>query len=284
MAKSIEQEIADLEKAINSPATPEAQKGVMKGILEKLKAKQSSAPKKSNEPIDLSTQKGRNEYAEKISKVPAKKSETGKLMVAEVVYRDASNYKDNYLFGILPEYVNDVKEGDEEVPVGYFGITNEQWEEFGRDWNDEFDHYLLEVMKVYPYENDEMIDNSSELAVNSVKWNEALKGTKKGKKIEPKTESKKPTSEDDYDCDTLIEKEKTRRAKIKERALKKANAPKPTQATKNRDAIEKVGDKLEASIEKRLETGKVSKNELTKLIDETKALLKMLESYLDKVN
>ena len=51
-----------------------------------------------------------------------------------------------------------------------------------------------------------------------------------------------------------------------------------------RDAIEKVGDKLEASIEKRLETGKVSKNELTKLIEETKALLKMLESYLDKVN
>jgi hypothetical protein len=159
MAKTIEQEIADLEKAINSPATPDAQKGVMKGILEKLKAKQGStpAPKKAE------------------TKAPAPK------------------------------------------------------------------------------------------------------------KAEPKTE-KKSSSEDDYDCDTLIEKEKTRRAKLKERALKKANAPKSTQATKNRDAIEKVGDKLEASIEKRLETGKVSKNELTKLIDETKALLKMLESYLDKVN
>jgi hypothetical protein len=269
MAKTIEQEIADLEKAINSPATPDAQKGVMKGILEKLKAKQGStpAPKKAE------------------TKTPAPKKPSTKidnLIVAEVMYRDGANYKDNYTFGVVTSLANQFKIGDEDVPVQMFGFSHEDWQEFrGEKWDDEFDHYSVEVESITTYVPGMSLDNEPEIKDNG-KWREALKGKSTEKKAEPKTE-KKSSSEDDYDCDTLIEKEKTRRAKLKERALKKANAPTPTQATKNRDAIEKVGDKLEASIEKRLETGKVSKNELTKLIDETKALLKMLESYLDKV-
>ena len=282
MAKNIEKEIADLEKAINSPATPEAQKGVMKGILEKLKAKQTTTEKPKEKPFFREVGSDGYDSDKMKSKKPSTKIDN--LIVAEVMYRDNANFKDFFTFGVVPSLANQFKIGDDEVSVAMFGFYTKDWQDFlGDKWDDEFGNELVEVLSITTYVPGMELDNEKEIEDNT-KWREALKSKPSEKKPETKTETKKPTSEDDYDCDTLIEKEKTRRAKLKERALKKANAPKSTQATKNRDAIEKVGDKLEASIEKRLETGKVSKNELTKLIDETKALLKMLESYLDKVN
>jgi hypothetical protein len=87
--------------------------------------------------------------------------------------------------------------------------------------------------------------------------------------------AKKDQSNFDYDCDELIEKEKKRRAKAKERA----KLPKKSPLTKNKEKIDRV---LE-DIETRSDKGKLTKDELMKLIAECKALLKTLETTLSKM-
>jgi hypothetical protein len=326
MAKNNQKEIAELEKAINSPATPEPQKAVMRKVLDKLKAEETkeSSSKPAEKPFfrevgsdgydsdkmkaeettkksdyqkelerqlksgdikDTSSGISLGALAKHITSKPSKEvtkkpsTKIDNLIVAEVMYRDNANFKDTFTFGVVPSLANQFKIGDDEVSVAMFGFYTKDWQDFlGDKWDDEFGNEFVEVLSITTYVPGMELDNVREL-IDNTKWREALKS----KPSEKKPETTKPTSDEDYDCDDLWDKEKKRRAKTKERALKKANAPTPTQATKNRDAIEKVGDKLEASIEKRLQTGKVGKSELDKLIDETKALLKMLESYLDKV-
>jgi len=90
---------------------------------------------------------------------------------------------------------------------------------------------------------------------------------KKGVPI-PKADQDKP----DYDCDDLIAKAEARRLKAKERA----KAPQKTEATKNKEKLEKVFD----NVQERAESEEISKAELTKLIDKTEALLKMLKAKL----
>jgi hypothetical protein len=98
-------------------------------------------------------------------------------------------------------------------------------------------------------------------------------------KTEPKTEKKKSVpvpkadqDKPDYDCDDLIAKAEARRLKAKERA----KAPEKTEATKNKEKLEKVFD----NVKDRAENEDISKTELTKLIEKTEALLKMLKSKL----
>ena len=57
-------------------------------------------------------------------------------------------------------------------------------------------------------------------------------------KAEPKAKVEKPsTKEDDDYCNELITKEKERKAKAKANAIKRANAPKKTPSTKNKEAV-----------------------------------------------
>jgi hypothetical protein len=85
----------------------------------------------------------------------------------------------------------------------------------------------------------------------------------------------KQSIDDEYDCDELYEKEKQRRAKAKERASK----PKKTDATKNKEKLEKVFE----NVKERAMEEDVSKSELEKLISSTEALLKMLKDKLAKM-
>lgn len=85
----------------------------------------------------------------------------------------------------------------------------------------------------------------------------------------------KQSTDDEYDCDELYEKEKQRRAKAKERASK----PKKTDATKNKEKLEKVFE----NVKERAMEEEVSKSELEKLISSTEALLKMLKDKLAKM-
>jgi len=87
--------------------------------------------------------------------------------------------------------------------------------------------------------------------------------------------AKKDQSDFDYDCDELIEKEKKRRAKAKERA----KLPKKSPLTKNKEKIDRVVE----DIEERSEKGDLSKEELMQLISKCKQLLKNLESTLSKM-
>jgi hypothetical protein len=91
-----------------------------------------------------------------------------------------------------------------------------------------------------------------------------------------KTEPKKESKKDDYDCDDLIKEAKERHAKAKAAAEARAEAPKKTEATKDKEKIEKVHE----AVEKQVEAGKLTKKQLMTLINETKDLLKLLEKAL----
>jgi len=99
----------------------------------------------------------------------------------------------------------------------------------------------------------------------------------------PKPEAKKKgvplpkekQKEVEYDCDELIAKAKERRKAAKERAA----GPQKSPATKNKEKIETVFD----NVKKRADEKDISKAEIEKLISETKALLKLLESKLSSL-
>lgn len=95
------------------------------------------------------------------------------------------------------------------------------------------------------------------------------------KQAEPKKE--KAVESNDYDCDELISKEKETRKKRKIAAEKRAGQPKKKPATKIKEGIETISDKIEGGVEK----GNVSKAELEKLIASAKALLSRLEKQLE---
>lgn len=98
------------------------------------------------------------------------------------------------------------------------------------------------------------------------------KESKSEEKAEVKTESKKTN----YNCDELIKEAKERLAKAKATAEARAEASKKTDATKDREKIEKVHE----AVEKQVEAGKLTKKQLMTLINETKDLLKLLEKSL----
>jgi len=98
---------------------------------------------------------------------------------------------------------------------------------------------------------------------------------KSGKFVKEAKETKKE-SKNDYDCDELIKDAKLKQAKRKAAAEKRAEAPKKTEVTKAKEKIERAHE----SIEKQIKAGKFKKPQLQKLIEETKDLLKLLESKL----
>jgi len=130
----------------------------------------------------------------------------------------------------------------------------------------------LEVVKVYEFSDKKATYDlkSKDGKINRGNISET-KLTKAEEKSEPK-ESKKS----DYDCDDLIKEAKERHAKAKKAAEARAEAPKKTEATKDKEKIEKVYD----NVEKHIEKNKLSKAQLEKLIAETKDLLKLLEKAL----
>ena len=98
----------------------------------------------------------------------------------------------------------------------------------------------------------------------------------------PKAEAKNPEDEDDY-CDKVIKQAKERRAKAKANAKKRANEPKKTPATKNKEKVEKTNEKVYINIEKRAEKGEVSKGEILKMIAEHTEAIKKLNKLLAKL-
>jgi hypothetical protein len=109
------------------------------------------------------------------------------------------------------------------------------------------------------------------------------KPVEKAPKAEPKQKAEKvekpkqaTEKNEDYNCDDLIKKAKERHAKAKKAAEARANAPKKSDATRDKDKIEKVQE----TVEKHIEKGKFTRPQLEKLIAETKDLLKLLEKAL----
>lgn len=96
----------------------------------------------------------------------AKGGNTG-IMVAEVLYRDGANYKQHFIMQLNPDH--DLSVGDEDVSVSEFGIGNDVWESMINEvstggWDDEIDHYSVEIEEIRPYEEGDMISNEKYLA------------------------------------------------------------------------------------------------------------------------
>ena len=88
----------------------------------------------------------------------------------------------------------------------------------------------------------------------------------------PKADQDKyPEDDDDY-CAKVIAQAKERRKKAKERA----NAPQKTEATKNKEKLDKVFD----NVKERAEDDDITKAEILKLIDSTESLLTLLKKKL----
>lgn len=106
-------------------------------------------------------------------------------------------------------------------------------------------------------------------------------------KAQPKAKAEsneKPTSKDDeYDCDDLIKQVKERKAKAKANAQKRANEPKKSPATKNKERVEKATSKVEKNVETRAKKGEVKVTEIEKLIAEYEDAIKKLKALLSKV-
>lgn len=100
------------------------------------------------------------------------------------------------------------------------------------------------------------------------------KSDKKEQKKEPKKSDKKTTGE--YNCDDLIAEAKERKAKAKKRAEERANEPKKTEGTKAKEKVEKT----HGAIEKLIESGKLKKAQIEKILAETRDLVKLLEKAL----
>ena len=104
----------------------------------------------------------------------------------------------------------------------------------------------------------------------------ATEKTSKEKAEKPAKTTDKKTP---YNCDELIKEAEERHAKKQKAAKERANAPKKSEATKGKEKIEKVHD----AIEKQIEAGKFTKEQLKKLIAETKDLLNLLEKALNNL-
>jgi len=101
------------------------------------------------------------------------------------------------------------------------------------------------------------------------------------KKREPKAKAE-VKSGTPYDCDDLIAKAEERKAKAKANAVKRANEPKKTQATKNVEAVDKTAERVEKNVEKRVVKGEVSVAEIDKIIAEYETALKKLRALREK--
>lgn len=105
------------------------------------------------------------------------------------------------------------------------------------------------------------------------------KAERKKREPKPKAEVKSGTP---YDCDDLIAKAEERKAKAKANAIKRANEPKKTDATKNKEAIEKAATRVEKNVEKRVKKDEISFGEIKKLIAEYEDAIAKLKVLLAK--
>ena len=117
-------------------------------------------------------------------------------------------------------------------------------------------------------------------------------------KAQPKTTSKpKRDDDDETDCDDLEEREKTAKkygydldellakareskAKSAKRAKERANEPKKTPATRNKEAVSKTTERVTTNIEGRAKKGNVEPREIEKLIAEYEMAISKLKKIL----
>ena len=112
---------------------------------------------------------------------------------------------------------------------------------------------------------------------------ETKPATKGKKNCEELIEREEKAAAQGYDVDELIKTTKERRAKAKLAAAAKAEAPKKTEATKNKEVVEKATNKVVTNVAKRVEDDDVSESEIEKLIAEYEEAIKKLKAVLARI-
>jgi len=285
--------IKDIEGGIASPSVPEKFKANMRSQLEMLKGKlaEMSKPSAPVKPKATSTPTEKRSVMNDLrgTKKPDADRETAMSLMD--IYSDAEaefdvEYKEQLLSNqekqekfikylnkkILPTYKKDgLSENIHDIleDENYHGL-NEYLGLSGLFGSESQKYYLTFMKKHGGVDWQKKQLNPKYFGLEA----EAEETDEKKKKGVPLPKDKQ-SNDDDYDCDELIEKEKTRRAKAKERASK----PKKTEATKNTEKLEKVFDNVkERAIEE-----DITKSELEKLISSTEDLLKLLKDKLAKL-
>lgn len=280
----IQKTIKDLEGGIASPSVPDRFKENMRKQVEQLKSQLASMEKSASTPTrkpkaDKKTfmndfrnepkTKTDQEIAEFVMDQYNQGLEEFDLESASDVLEDQEKQEKLIKFlnrRILPFYkkdgisqdVRDILEDENYHLLNeYIGLSGLYGEETQK--------YYMVFKKKYP--------NSKQLNPKFFGLSESKEEPEKKKGVPLPKE--KQSKDDEYDCDELYEKEKQRRAKAKERA----SSPKKTDATKNKEKLEKVFE----NVKERAMEEEVSKSELEKLISSTEALLKMLKDKLAKM-
>ena len=83
-----------------------------------------------------------------------------------------------------------------------------------------------------------------------------------------------------YDLDELLTKAKETKAKAKKRAQERANEPKKTPATRNKEAVAKTTNRVASNVEGRAKKGDVNATEIEKLIAEYEEAITKLRKVL----
>lgn len=264
MALSLEEinsKIAQLQKAIDSPATPAAQKTAFKSIIEKL---ESQKPKEKVAESKVGTKPFTEGQGSKVTdKDKAAEAEKrgrkkgGKKKAKATKFRPENEAYDTWKEKVISE-LQKLESINKETATGAFN--------------------LFKTVVDKSFKNHEgVLVTAKRIALASKKKFE----TRDNSKTEPKATASAKANP--YDCDDLIAKEKERKQKSKAAAEKRADEPKKTPATRNKIAIEKVAERITTNITKRIDKGEVKRAELEKLIGETKILLKNLEAALKKL-
>ena len=292
--QEIKDTIKDLKEGLASSFTPEQFKPRMEAKIKELEAKltdekpvkkETPAPKKSapspekkSKSVTLTDGKQKIEV-DYIAKHPENVYEISKK-VAKALLK--SNKFNDDKWGQL--FVSEEKNVNDEDPNWVFieDTKNDELEQF--DVLDEGAIFLTLGNGIKPFlpttktELREFLEvpEGKQAKVVKLKQPEPKKETpapeKKKSVPQPKAkEEKYPEDEDDY-CAKVIAQAKERRRKAKERA----KLPQKSEATKNKEKLEKVFD----NVKERAEDNNITKAELVKLISETKSLLTMLEKKL----
>ena len=164
----------------------------------------------------------------------------------------------------------------------------EGWKEEGRSFskiNNDDDDFFKIIKKdmgqvgVTSQTGDDLLYYNTDIYENDT---DAIRKNKSKAESKAKTTKSATQDNDDY-CNELITKEKERKAKAKANAVKRANAPKKTPATKNKEAVSKTNTRVTKSVESRAKKGEVKVAELEKLIAEYEEAIKKLKTLLSKV-
>jgi hypothetical protein len=253
----LKEKIEKLERGLKSEATPEFAKKQMQETLNDLKSKLEAEKPKEKAPKKEKKAKEEKNDLESITLMANEMAIKAGFKGVEV--DDLGN--NQYMIEVRPATEENNQAGMvlNKYKDGTFEVAEMQ---AGKDGNfiNVFGEYkslkpaLTQLLKGNKQKPTKVIDMRSET-----------------EKSEPKKSKKS-----DYDCDDLIKEAKERHAKAKKAAEVRAEAPKKTEATKDKEKIEKVYD----NVEKHIEKNKLSKAQLEKLIAETKDLLKLLEKAL----